>query len=200
MTYLVGLSGGIACGKSTVEALFSSLGTPIIDADQLARQVLIEDGNLLVAIHQYFGEGVVMLTGELNRSALKNRIFTDKRARLWLEALLHPPIIQAIKLKIKALPANAPYAIISIPLLLETGPYYFLDHYLLVDALPYHQEKRLLKRDGMSLELAQAIMAQQASRRERFYQADSLIFNYGSIEHLQKVVTDLDSYFKGLGQ
>ena len=189
--FLVGITGGIGSGKSTVAKLFSNLGVSVVDADQSAREVVKPGCPSLEEIEQHFGTGVILDSGELNRGALRERIFTNNAERQWLESLLHPLIFEHIKLQL----ANAPsdYAILESPLLLETTQKELVNRVLVVDVPENVQLERALLRDNATKQEIKAIMAAQISRNERLSRADDVILN-------NKGRADLDSQVLALHQ
>ena len=187
--YRVGLTGGIACGKSTVANLFAALGVPVIDTDQLAREVVTLGSPLLREIAAHFGAQVLASDGSLNREELRARIFADPAQRQWLEALLHPAIRELTEARSEAAPG--PYVIVAIPLLVETGGTARFERVLVVDCDPELQIARLAARDGNSREQAERILAAQASRAERLAVADDVIHNDGDTASLRDQVDKL---------
>jgi len=186
----IGLTGGIGSGKSTVATLFAALGVPIIDTDEIARDVVQPGTAALAKIVDHFGADILLANGQLNRQALAQKIFQDASAKTWLEALLHPIILeQANDAKHKA---QFPYCIQVIPLLIETLPNPNIDRILVVDAPPSLQIKRALARDPQrtSAEI-QAIMNTQATREARLAAADDVIINDDDLTQLQTAVNNL---------
>ena len=177
---VIGLTGGIGSGKSAVEALFSELGVPVIDADRIARQVVEPGQPALDEIKAQFGEAVLDAQGALNRRRLRKLVFDDAALRKALESILHPRIRARIAEELSAL--SAPYAIVAIPLLIETGPYQEVDRVLVVDCPEEEQIRRICQRDKVSAAQAAAIMATQATREERLSAADDIIDNAGALQ------------------
>jgi len=171
----VGLTGGIASGKTTVSLLFGALGVPVIDADQVARDVVAPGTRLLAQVFESFGAQLRRPDGSLDRTALRRLIFADAGKRRQLEALLHP----AIRLRIELLAAQAggQYQIHVIPLLVETHAASQYDRVLLVDCPESLQAARLQARDGCDPEQARAMLGSQASRETRLAAADDVILN-----------------------
>jgi dephospho-CoA kinase len=194
MVFIIGLTGGIGSGKTTVERSFSRYHIPLIDADRLAREVVDTDPVILNKILSYFGEKILTPTRELNRLALRQHIFDSASDRQWLEDLLHPLITLNITKKINEL-KDHPYCLLSVPLLFETGPYFFIDHILVVDAPIAQQIKRTIARDNIHAQLVHDIMHRQCSRFERLIQADSVIYNDFNLATLDKQVDDLHRFF-----
>jgi len=187
--YRVGLTGGIACGKSTVANLFAALGVPIIDTDLLAREVVTPGSPLLREITAHFGMQVLGSDGSLDRQELRARIFADPAQRQWLDALMHPAIRELTDARTEA--ATGPYVIVAIPLLVETGGAARFERVLVVDCDPKLQVARLAARDGNSREQAERILAAQASRAERLAVAHDVIHNDGDIAALRDQVEKL---------
>ena len=171
----IGLTGGIASGKSLVSRLFAALGVPVIDTDELAREVVAPGSDGLAAIRARFGDGVLAVDGTLDRRALRALVFADPDARRDLEAITHPRIRALVEARSAA--AGGPYQLIVIPLLVESGRRTTVDRVLVVDCPESLQLERLLRRDGGSREQAEAILAAQASRAQRLAAADDVIVN-----------------------
>lgn len=187
--FRVGLTGGIASGKSTVANLFADLGVTIVDTDVIAREVVAPGSPLLPKIAEHFGRDVLAADGSLDRRALRERIFADPAERQWLEQLTHPEIRRLTDERSDAAPG--PYSIVAIPLLVETGGKDRFDRVLVVDCEPELQIARLQARDGSTRALAEAALAAQASRAERLAVADDVIHNDGDIAHLRDQVERL---------
>jgi dephospho-CoA kinase len=169
----VGLTGGIGCGKTTIAGLFEQCSVPVIDADQIAHQLVSKGQSALTRIAQEFGAGVLGVDGTLNRKKLKEIIFSDPRQKQKLESILHPLIYQSIQTKLDLL--DSPYCIICIPLLFETGMTGFVDRVLVVDCPVEMQIERVRRRDHLSDEIIQSIIENQVSRAVRTAKADDLI-------------------------
>ncbi|HEX3848287.1 MAG TPA: dephospho-CoA kinase [Steroidobacteraceae bacterium] len=181
----IGLTGGIASGKSTVAARFAAHGIPVIDADEAARAVVEPGSAALVRIVERFGKEVLEPGGALDRRAMRERIFADPRARRDLEAILHPLIGAEMEARERA--AAGPYVIMAIPLLIEAGgPRGRVDRVLVVDVDEAVQVARVAARDGHTPEQARAILAAQAGREQRLDAADDVIANAGSIADLHR--------------
>ncbi len=172
--FIVGLTGGIASGKSTVSQEFAALGVTIIDADIVARSIVTAPSDTLDKIVAHFGSEVRLANGELNRAQLRNYIFSDPDARVWLNALMHPQIEAVIEQQI-AVHSNEPYLLLVIPLLAESGKYTMIDFTLVVDCRPECQKERLIQRDHIDAALAQQIIDAQATRAQRLAIADGII-------------------------
>lgn len=193
---MVGLTGGVASGKSVVCGLFRDLGTPVIDADEAAR-VLVRPGTPgLDAVVRRFGAHLLTPAGELDRPRLRRMIFADSEARRALEGILHPLIRQWMGDRLDEV--NAPLAILAVPLLVETGRGYPIHRTLVVDCPESLQLQRLMARDGVSDSAAQAMLAAQCSRRERLAVADDIIDNRHDLETLQSAVQALHQRYLAL--
>lgn len=195
MTYVVGLTGGIGSGKSTVAEFFAEFGVPIIDADILSRTLLSDQPNLLSQIAARFGNKILQKNGQLNRSLLRDIIFHQPEDKKWLEQLLHPLIHQAIVEAIKKI--NYPYCIVVIPLLAEQYSLYqdLIDHILVIDASQEQQLAWTVKRDNCSEALIQKMIASQASREQRAKIANTLLKNNQLITTLKNKVKSLHQAF-----
>jgi dephospho-CoA kinase len=186
----IGLTGGIASGKSTVEQRLIELGIPVINADDSARAVVARGQPGLAAVIQRFGAGVLRPDGELDRPALRSLIFQSPGKRRDLEGILHP-LIRA-HMQQQAQDAIGPYLVLSIPLLVEGGGARDrVDRILVVDADESQQVQRLMSRDSVSAEQAHAILAAQASRSDRLKAADDVLLNSGSVPELRQAVDRL---------
>lgn len=178
----VALTGGIGSGKSSVAELFGRLGAPIIDADLIARELTRIGHPLLQEIGHAFGAGVINADGSLNRRALGNLVFANPDQRRQLEQILHPPIRREMEHRLRA--CAAPYAILVIPLLLETRQQDIADIIIVVDLPEQLQIKRVMQRDGLSEDQVRGILAAQCQRSERLAAADYLIDNSGGLDQL----------------
>ncbi|MGD0505393.1 MAG: dephospho-CoA kinase [Steroidobacteraceae bacterium] len=186
----IGLTGGIASGKSTVEQRLIELGVPVVNADDSARAVVAHGQTGLAAVVERFGGGVLRPDGELDRPALRNLIFQSPEKRRDLEAILHPLIREHMERQ--AAGAVGPYLVLSIPLLVESsGARDRVDRILVVDADESQQVQRLMTRDSVSVEQARAVLAAQASRTDRLKVADDVLLNSGSVAELRQAVDRL---------
>jgi dephospho-CoA kinase len=192
----VGLTGGIASGKTTVALLFGALGVPVIDADQVAREVVAPGSALLQQVIATFGAELRRPDGGLDRPALRHLIFADAGKRRQLEALLHPAIQQRTELLAAA--AGGPYQIHVIPLLVETQGASQVDRVLLVDCPEDMQVARLRTRDGCDAHQARAMLASQANRQARLAAADDVIVNDGPLSALAPKVAALHQGYLAL--
>jgi len=186
----IGLTGGIASGKSTVEQRLIELGVPVVNADDSARAVVAHGQTGLAAVVERFGGGILRPDGELDRPALRNLIFRSPEKRRDLEAILHPLIREHMERQ--AAGAVGPYLVLSIPLLVESsGARDRVDRILVVDADESQQVQRLMTRDSVSVEQARAVLAAQARRTDRLKAADDVLLNSGSVAELRQAVDRL---------
>ncbi len=197
--YFIGLTGGIASGKSALEKAFAARGIVVADADLLARAVVEPGEPALADVVAHFGAGVLQADGRLDRAALRVRVFNDDNARRALEAILHP----AIRARLQAIcvAAPSPYAIAMVPLLAEGGgraAYPWLHRILVVDAPADVQRARLMQRDGIDAVLAERMMAAQATRAERLAIADDIVVNDGDLDHLVRAADALHARYLAL--
>lgn len=193
----IALTGGIASGKTTVARLFGVLGVPVIDMDQVAREVVEPGTPGLAGLVARFGTGIVVGDdGRLDRPALRHLIFANAEHRLAVDALLHP-LIRARTAELSR-DAGGLYQIIVIPLLAESGERRSYDRVLVVDCAPELQLQRLIVRDGSSASEAQAILAAQASRADRLAIADDVIANEGDLPALARAVEGLHARYRDI--
>lgn len=185
----VGLTGGIACGKSFVAEQFAQLEIPVIDTDEIARQVVAPGQPGLEAIRTEFGPDVLMPSGELDRNALRSRVFTDGTDRRRLEAILHPRIRDIAVERSATL--GGPYQIIVVPLLIETDFQQLVDRILVVDCPESLQRERLIARDDEDAGQVDRIMSAQLNRKERLRSANDVIDNTGTREQTRRQVEAL---------
>jgi dephospho-CoA kinase len=196
--YRVGLTGGIASGKSTAAKFFGALGVPIIDTDQLARDVVEPGQPPLERLVERFGPGILTEDGHLDRPALRNIVFSDPMARADLEALTHPAIGAAVEAKSTEL--GGIYQILVLPLLVEKNLGSQLNRVLVVDCDEDLQIRRLQNRDGSTLEQARAILNAQASRSSRLKAAHDVIKNEGDMSAVRQQVEQLHARYLELAQ
>ena len=195
----IGLTGGIASGKSTVTQRFAELGVPVIDADLAARNVVEPGKPGLEKVVRRFGLGVLDPNGNLDRSVLRGLIFKDPALRQALDAILHP-LIRA-DMEQQAATAKGPYLVMAIPLLIESGQARERVHrVLVVDADEATQMQRVQARDGSSAEQARAILASQASRAQRLAAADDVLPNTGTVADLRQAVDRLHEKYLHLAR
>jgi dephospho-CoA kinase len=182
----IGLTGGIASGKSTVEQRFTELGVAVINADDSARAVVARGSPGLAAVVERFGAGILTPQGELDRRELRSLIFSDTARRKELEAILHP-LIRA-DMEQRSSQASGPYVVLAIPLLVEGNSRGRWDRVLVVDADESLQLARLMSRDAVSEAEARATLAAQASRAARLAAADDVLVNSGTVAELRQAV------------
>jgi dephospho-CoA kinase len=193
----IGVTGGLGAGKTTVSQLFAGLGVPVIDTDEISRELTAGGGAGISAIRQSFGEAVFHSDGSLDRAALRARILADDAAKRRLEAILHPLIRAETERRLAA--TDAPYALVVIPLLVETGAYEaLLDRVLVVDCSEQTQVRRALARGGWSEREIRAMMAKQASRKDRLARADDIIDTDCDLAELGSRVSALDQKYRKL--
>jgi dephospho-CoA kinase len=191
--FRVGLTGGIASGKSTAARFFGALSVPILDSDQVAREVVEPGQPPLERLVERFGRGILTPDGHLDRPALRNIVFSDPRARADLENLTHPAIGAALEARSAA--AGGPYQILVIPLLVEKNLSAHVDRVLVVDCDEELQIRRLLARDGSTRAQAQAILDAQVSRSTRLKAADDVITNDADMSAVQSQVAALHARY-----
>jgi dephospho-CoA kinase len=197
MVLRIGLTGGIASGKSAVSTCFETLGVPVIDTDALAREAVAPGSDGLAAVVARFGRSLLLPDGTLNRRALRAIVFADTTARVDLEAIVHPRVHRLLAERIAGI--EAPYCVLAIPLLIEGGRIP-VDRVLVVDCPREVQLARLLARDGETLAGAEAILAAQATREARLARADDIIDNTGSLESLKSRVRELHGRYLRLAE
>lgn len=194
----VGLTGGIASGKSTVARLFEQRGVSSIDADQVARDVVAPGSEGLKAVIAAFGEVMRLPDGGLNRAAMREHVFNDSAERKRLEAILHPLIRERLRYWRETF--GGPYGLLVVPILVEGGFHTLCDRIAVVDVPEEVQIKRLCARDGNSEELARKILAAQATRAERLGFADDVIDNSSDAADLELEVAALHPHYLDLAQ
>lgn len=186
MGFKVGLTGGVACGKTTVSDRFAELGVDIIDADVIARELLEQGSDCYAQVVGLFGQQVLLESAEINRSWLRDRIFSDAKAKQALESIIHPAVRLAIAEASEKCASD--YCIVSVPLLIEANMQTLVDRILVVDLPPEQQLDRLMQRDKISLTQAQAMLAGQCSRARRLSFADDIIDNSHPISALDEQI------------
>lgn len=197
--FIIGLTGGVASGKSEVARRFQALGVEVADADVAARQVVAPGQPALAGIVRHFGPGVLQADGTLDRRRLRERVFADADARRALEAITHPAIRALLEAHCRQ--AAGPYAIAAIPLLAEAGgrtAYPWLDRILVVDAPEALQQSRLMQRDDVDAGLAARMIAAQATRPQRLAIADDVVRNDGEPARLDAEVAALHRRYLAL--
>ena len=197
--YLVGLTGGIGSGKSTVADFFVELGATLVDTDRIAHQLTAPGGSAMPALVAAFGSEIATAEGALDRTAMRRRVFADPSARQRLEAILHPLIRRESTRQCAA--ATTPYAIVAVPLLIESGGWRErCDRVLVVDCPPEMQIDRVVARSGLSKNEAAAILAAQTDRATRLAAADDVIVNDGPVAALAKAVQSLHQTYLRLAE
>ena len=196
MSYILGLTGGIGSGKTTVANLFAELGIELVDADLIAREIVQPGEPALQQIVVHFGATILQTDGSLDRAKLRQIIFATPAERCWLEQLTHPLIRQRIQQRLDQ--ADSDYAILVSPLLLETDQHLLCDHILVIDLPETLQVARTVQRDGNSEKQVNAILKAQCSRAQRLEQGDSVIDNSQSPQTLKAQVKQLDLKFRAL--
>lgn len=195
---LIGLTGGIASGKSAVADRLQALGATIVDTDQVSREV-VEPGTAgLAAVVERFGRGVLDTNGQLDRRRLREIVFADEQARSALNGILHPRIGERAMQKVRA--AAGPYVVLVVPLLVEGGMADLVDRILVIDVPVETQIRRVMHRDGVDREHAESIIAAQANRESRLARADDVIVNDGDLEQLQARVDALHRFYLELAE
>lgn len=194
--FIVGLTGGIGAGKSTVAELFQAQGVPVLDADAIARELVDKDKPALARLVAAFGREILDDNGALKRAKLRALVFSDAARRKQLEALLHPLIREEMQARLAQL--KAPYSIVCIPLLVETGQTASVQRVLVIDAPDELRRRRVVARDGLSESEFNAILAAQASRSERLAAANDVIVNDGGRDALKQRVDELHRYYSQL--
>ena len=193
---LVGLTGGIACGKTTVSNLFSRCGAPVIDADVLSRELVLPGSEGLSEIVAAFGDKVLAVDGTLNRDAMRKLIFSDREAKRRLESILHPRIRERMStIEEQLRDQNTPYCIEVIPLLFESGQQDKFDRILVIDCDEETQVSRIVLRDKCAPADARKIIKAQISRGERTNRADNTIVNDTDLQQLEKQVVQLHRFY-----
>ncbi|ABV85738.1 dephospho-CoA kinase [Shewanella pealeana] len=191
--FIVGLTGGIGSGKTTVANLFAELGISLVDADIIARDVVAKGSTGLIKIVEHFGADTLLADGNLDRSKLRDKIFSDDSERVWLNNLLHPMIRESMLQQCKD--AQTDYVIMVVPLLFENGLDRLVDRTLVVDISPKLQQQRTISRDAVTAEQVKNIIGSQASRAEKLSKADDVIDNQGEISALKCKVLALHNFY-----
>lgn len=191
--YVVGITGGIGSGKTTVSNLFAELGVTVIDADIVAREVVEPGQPAMQQIAKEYGDAVVLPDGHLNRAAMREIVFADPSKRARLEEITHPAIRARMMEQLTT--ATSDYAIMVLPLLVDTGHWEMIDRVLVVDVDEHTQLERVMNRDHLPEHQVNAILDAQVSREERLAAADDIILNSHDIDHLQKEVAHLHAIY-----
>lgn len=193
MVLVVGLTGGIGSGKTAVSDRFAQLGIPVVDTDLIARELVKPGQPALAEIAVEFGLDCLDDQGRLDRARLRAQVFTDDAGRQRLEAILHPRIRATVRQRIAAL--KAPYCLLVIPLLAETGMTDLVDRVLVVDAPEAEQIRRVMARDQADEAQTRRILAAQASRNQRLTLADEVLENSGDFAKLELQIADLHQHY-----
>lgn len=196
--WIVGVTGGIGSGKSAVTQRFESHGIHVVDADIVAREVVAPGEPALQAIVDHFGPKVILPDGQLDRRALRARVFEAPAERRWLEQLTHPLIRERLLAQLAASPS--PYSILVAPLLLEGTLHSAVNRILVVDAPESQQIARTVARDNTDAASVQAVLDAQLSRAERCARADDIIVNDSDLQHLDDAVDALHQRYLQLSQ
>lgn len=195
--FVVGLTGGIGSGKSAAADMFADLGAALVDTDRIAHALTGPGGAAMTAIRAAFGNGVLTEDGALNRAAMRALAFESQDARKRLEGILHPMIRQESERQ--CLAASAPYVILAVPLLIESGTYRErVQRLCVVDCPEAMQVVRVMQRSGLEESQVRAIMAAQASRAERLAAADDILDNSGTLDALREQVSGLHRHYLAL--
>ena len=200
-SFVIGLTGGVASGKSEVGRRFEALGIFVGDADQAAREAVAIGSDGLADVVDMFGAGVLAADGSLDRPAMRRRVFTDADARKRLEGIIHPRVRELLHAACQR--ADSPYAIAAVPLLAEGGgrkAYPWLRRILVVDVPKGMQLARLLQRDGIDEALARCMLEVQATREQRLAISDDVLANDGEMDALGPHVAALDRMYRTLAQ
>jgi len=194
MPYLVGLTGGIGSGKTTVANLFAELGAGLVDTDEIARALTGPGMEAVAEIELRFGAEYLTPDGALDRARMRKLAFKDATARRDLEGILHPRIRRESQRQIAK--TTSPYIVVVVPLLLESAQYRgYANRVLVVDCAPETQVERVMKRSGLSRDEVLAIMATQISRSERLRNADDVVTNDGDFDALKPQVRPLHEQY-----
>jgi len=197
----IGLTGGIASGKSAVADLFAEYGACVIDTDLIAREVVEPGESGLQNIVNHFGTAVLLPDGRLNRKKMRELIFSSPENKAALEGILHPLIRErSLAMAESAASSTYPYAVLVVPLLVETDFAALVDRIAVVDVAPEIQLVRLMQRDGITSSEARNIIGQQADRNARLHAADDVIDNNGSLEELRDAVGALHAQYLQLAE
>ncbi len=199
MALCVGLTGGIGSGKTSVSRVFAELGAGVVDTDEISHTLTVPAGVAIEAIRLAFGDEYIASDGALDRAAMRALIFSDRTAKARLEAILHPMIRSRALLA--TLQSDAPYTMLAVPLLLETGSYKeVVKRVLVVDSDEQLQIARTMQRASLSEEQVRAIMADQVSRKVRLARADDVIVNNGGLDDLRRQVQTLHQVYLALAK
>ena len=198
MNLVIGLTGGIGSGKSTVAQMFAELGAEIIDTDAISHQLTAPDGAAMPAITNTFGSEVISADGSLDRAVMRQKVFENPQVRKQLEEILHPLIRQEVAHQLGS-SGNAPYRMVVVPLLFESGAYQtIIQRSLLIDCPETLQISRAMARSGMTETAVRQVMAAQCSREQRLALADDVIGNDNGLEKLREEVLALHKKYIAL--
>lgn len=199
MTFIVGLTGGIGCGKSSASKFFSDLGIDVIDTDVIALKLTQSGGLAISTIQKTFGNSFITPDGALDRNKMRELIFSNSAARLKLEEILHPLILKETILQIEQ--TRSPYTILVVPLLFETNDYSnIIQRTLIIDCDEQQQLSRTMARSHLSQQAVRTIMATQISRKIRLQKADDIIINDQDIDYLRTQVLRLHHQYLSLSE
>ena len=196
MSFILGITGGIASGKTTATQALKTLGIQVVDADVIARNIVSKDSVALKKITQHFGPSILigsgydsdsLDSGELNRTRLREIIFSNSEEKQWLESLLHPLVRESIIHQLSKI--TSPYGVLSSPLLFEKNQHRLVDRTLVIDTPTSTQKVRAAQRDNTNQQQIERIIHSQLLREERNKKADDIIMNTGSVDELQQAVT-----------
>lgn len=193
---IIGVTGGIGSGKSTVARAFGELGIGWVDADDVAREVVAPGEPALAAIAKRFGDQAINQDGTLNRAALRQIVFDDPSQRIWLESVTHPRIRERLLAHLEHLSTSSPYVLLVSPLLFESGQDRLAQRTLVVDVPEEEQLARTLARDKVSEAQVRAILAAQLPRHERLARADDVIDNSHGVNDTREQVSALDQRYR----
>lgn len=197
MTYCVGITGGVGSGKSRAASMFGELGAGVVDTDEISHRLTASGGAAMPDIVAAFGSSAAAADGSLDRAAMRQRVFADPQARSRLEGILHPLIRRTARAEVNA--SAAPYVLLVVPLLLETGAYRdIVQRVLVVDCDEALQVSRTMARSRLDEAAVRAIMAAQLPRDRRLARADDVISNDGDIGQLRQQVAALHRKYLGL--
>jgi dephospho-CoA kinase len=189
------LTGGIASGKTAASDAFAARGVPVIDTDRIAREMVEPGSDGLAEVAAAFGDEI-LADGALDRAALRRKVFGDPDARRRLEAILHPRIAAEARRRLASV--DAPYAVLVVPLLIESGLFTDADRVLVVDVPESLQIQRLIERDGVTRADAESALAAQSTRDQRLARADDVIVNTSNLEALDREIDRLDARYREL--
>lgn len=197
--YVVGLTGGIASGKTTISEMFRALGATIIDTDIISRRLLETGQKGFAKVVEKLGKGILLNTGEIDRRQLRQLVFNDNELKTWLESMLHPLIFESCQQEIDCV-KDSNYVLLVVPLLFESGFTALVDRVLAVDCSKSVQLSRLTNRDKIDIDLAEKMIAQQLSNEERIKLADDIINNNNEQTELPARVQNLHRQYSLEGE